>query len=476
MAREKSWFAGFTKKPAETTTTAITTMPGRDAGRAVELLANQVSTGANLGGIDPEKEREPPARPLAIVFPDVKTTALARWSDDHPPPDFQGLYGRLIGNEGVLSEHLKAVNCDRRGPCKGDELVPRRPDGKSFLPFVLDPVIGDKIAELKITNDEAFRALSKTTRPGDVAPRLTHTRKFWIALENMAQYFDTTDEQYLTINNSEQPTSPGESIITRKLERYKGRRTSNGNDMPDVYRAETVRAFVESVTSSFNCRVTSAYVAGGRLTPVLEIGNIELPVRMTGVVMRLPTDRDRARSGITEGPILGILERNTIDFGSSLSPKLSWRKCEHDILREIAALLYMAQQRRREGKTAVTPCEGKWYTKPRWGGGAGSDLPSLTRAEEDEARISARISAHIANAEPVAEKLKANQRTARKNLKTAQNAAKRWKDLTCKPGLWDSKTDYKAIGRQPGSPNDEVSITTDQTSKVDEKLTHLRSS
>ena len=115
MAREKkSWFVGFDKKTTGSTTiTATATSRGREAGHGdVAQLTNQLSVGANIGGIDPEKERDPPARATSLVFPEVKQTDTARWSDDHPPPNLQALFASIQRPEVYLTEHLRALNCD----------------------------------------------------------------------------------------------------------------------------------------------------------------------------------------------------------------------------------------------------------------------------------------------------------------------------------------------------------------------------
>ena len=91
----------------------------------------------------------------------------------------------------------------------------------------------------------------------------------------------------------------------------------------------------------------------------MQVGNLEQPVRMSGVVMRLPAERDKARTGIMEGPVMGVLERNTVDFDSSQNLEISRRNSEHDLLRELGALLMIAQQRSREGQKASSQKERK---------------------------------------------------------------------------------------------------------------------
>ena len=46
-----------------------------------------------------------------------------------------------------------------------------------------------------------------------------------------------------------------------------------------------------------------------------------------------------------------------------------------DLMREVAAMLLLGQERAREGKSPTIPGQGKWYTTvPRWGGGPGGEI------------------------------------------------------------------------------------------------------
>lgn len=467
MARaKKSWFVGFTKKPTGSTTiTATATSRGGEAGHGdVAQLANQLSVGANIGGIDPDKERDPPARATSLVFPEVKQTTAARWSDDHPPPNFEALFASIQQPEVALTEHLRALNCDQQPSSPMETLLPPRDDKTSFVPAKdsTNEEFAKRIAELDITNDAAFRALSRTTKAGDKAPRLANMRKFWMALNDMAQYWDTSADNYYITKVPTDPDKPGHEMFTKDVKRYKGRRTGNGSDMPDKYRADTVNAFVEGVTAAFKCRVNPPFVAESRFAPMMQIKNLEQPIRLTSVVMRLPPALEKP-GAFLEGPVMGVLEKNTIDFcslPSSSDPqriKISSRKSEHDLLREIAAMLMIAQQRAREHKEPVTQTEEAWYsTKPRWGGGSGSKLPGLQQAEDEYNEIINRMNA--APDSPEMPQWEKERLAAVRPLKKARLMAQNWSTLKPKiPNLWSGKTNYMAIGKPPGSPYDEVS-------------------
>jgi hypothetical protein len=460
MARERSWFVGFTKIPVGGH--AITAVPIAVASLArpgdVGRLANQFGIGVNIGGIDPNTERDPPERATSLVFPEVARTSTVRWSSDHPPPDYQRLFASIQRMEVWLSNHLAALNCDRQSPCRGETLLPPRDDKTSYIPAKTstEKHFAEMVAELDITHDAACRALSRTTKPGEMTPRLLYMRRFWMSLDNMAQYWDTSADEYYLVKAPRDSSKPGYDMFTKDVERYRGRRISSGSEMPDRYRVDTVNAFVQGVTAAFNCRVSSPHVADKRFAPTMQINNLEQPVRLTSVVMRLPAEREKARANIMEGPVMGVLERNTTDFSSTLSGySVSERKSEHDLLREIAAMLLLAQQRAREHKGPVTQPEEAWYsTKPRWGGGSGSKLPGLQKAEDDREEVLSHMAFHPTGSFELEEQL----HFATKNLQRARLVAENWSTLRGRlPSLWDDKTDYKAIGKPLGSPYDEVS-------------------
>lgn len=476
MAKERScWLACFAKRPTKT----AMSLEERDRGNEVDLLADRRRAGTPLRGIDPEDEREPPERPTRISFPQVETALVVRWSDARPPPDFQYLFARIQRQEAVLTSHLEALNCYHQAGASAYALLPLRDDGTSyFAPTAeTEKSFGNRIAEINITNDAAFRALSKTTKAGETAPRLANLRKFWISLDNMAQYWDTTADQYYDREILVRPIASQCDVILQSKKFYKGRRTAVGSEMPDSYRVDTVRAFVEGVTSAFNCRVSQPYVAPGRVAPVIQINKLEQPIRLPGVVMRLPSDLAKARSGILEGPLIGIFESNCIDFGST--DEVFKNKSEHHLLREIAALLFLAQQRRREGQTAVIPGEGAWYTtKRRWGGGPGGKLAKLEQAEDDHTNAYIRLDKIEPTSDALSGPTHAEERHARREINSLKVSAKKWATIKGNAGLWDPKAEYKAIGKVPGSQYDEVRapLNPDSQSSHNNKLTVHRSS
>ena len=251
--------------------------------------------------------------------------------------------------------------------------------------------------ELLLNNEAAFAFLSRKPQPSPGPPvRIAYFRKFWDHLSSVADFWDTSLDEYITEkiereshrttlrdmsrsglrNLSKSPfrkrsqspkrrSSPSPEPTIR--ETYTGRRIGCGKDMPGIFREEAVGALVETVAWAFNCRVERPTTE-----PKLQIGALVLPIIHTASVYRIPKERQRARQGILEGPLMAIQCRETHCFrredeeeGRSTGEVL-------DMLRETGLALMIAQRRMREGTTEVSPGKGKWWVEQkRWGGGTG---------------------------------------------------------------------------------------------------------
>ena len=461
-----------------------------------------------------------------MTFPNYEEREACSWSEDRPLPDFRCIFSKVYKPSDISQHHLDSLNLSILPLRAVDDLLPLAPDGSSYLPsanrddnvnetpfafagnFGLETAykrkeFKDRLIDLKIDNDLAFRIITRTVPAGVNPPRLAWMRKFWEGLESMTPYWDCSLDQYYHTSNenidgeksakrprlqaessalgtsnvesvsesehvlattdthgtletpeqknnanveeekssdhgcSQKPTK--ESAESYPRVRYKGRRTSTGRQMPDQFRTDTARAFVEGTIWPFG-----ASVLPPRVMPLVQFDKLNLPVRQTAAVYRVPRDRSKARQGWLEGPILGLQVRTETDFEED-DPS----KGRLDLLREIAALLQLAQERRREGKTETKPGEGKWWTtKPRWGGGAGGEVQN-----------------ELGNSDilQAAEELLGAKResSARREAWGSRNQKKKtaamlWKELKCGKGFWDAKTDYTAIGKPPGSDYDEV--------------------
>lgn len=186
----------------------------------------------------------------------------------------------------------------------------KAPDPEMFTKF---------IKELNCETEDGLRyAGSRKPRPGQPTPHFSHFRKFWAQLELMSQYWDTSLDNYYEVNRSI-PSSPEKSSFKslKRLgmaktphsepsdgqsgKRYKGRRIGTGSKMPETFRNDAVRAFVEAIAWVFGC-----HMSGPRQSSQLEIRKLLVPVTQAATVWRTPQDKAEAKRGILEGPILGV--------------------------------------------------------------------------------------------------------------------------------------------------------------------------
>jgi hypothetical protein len=225
---------------------------------------------------------------------------------------------------------------------------------------------------------------------------------------------------------------------------YRGHRMGNGTGMPEQYRVDTVRAFVEPVAWAFGFTLSPH-----RRQPVLAIKTLHVPIKMAGAVWRPPLARDKAKMGWLEGPVLGISCRSETEFehgpGSSFL----------DLLLESGGLLFIAQERAREKKKEVKPGEDKWWTTvPRWGGGTGGEAGEVLAAgpvntdELDDAMEGVEPKPSREN------RGRPRSRGARSARKLS--AAEAWKVLRPGVGSWDPRVEYSAIGKEVDSDYDQV--------------------
>lgn len=505
-----------------------------------------VIPGAGINSADPGLERDPPAAPTPVTFPQIGDYTSRPWTEASPPPRIQPLFARVLKPSHISQQHVEAFNARIEPPCRPEDLIPLAPDGSSYLPpLTADQAItpatyanavnnddgsarkrkefDERLAELRVDNDTGFRVITRTTKPGVKAPRLATMRKFWEGVESVAQYWDTSLDQYyedlpaklpsdeensakrqrlnstqpgptsvLTLQtnsshfsttNSGRPTTSGlegdassdripekqprkqsefsnleesrardERSDTATPEprpclRYKGRRTASGRDMPDQFRADTVKAFVEGIVWPFTC-----ITAPPRHTPLVRINKLNLPVRQTAAVYRRPADRLRQRSGWLEGPLLAVQCRPDTDFDSELlTEPQKEAKARLDLIRELGGLLLLAEERQRQGKTETRSGEGEWWTsKPRWGGGPGGAI------EENMVNDDAEVKDVLQLAEAASGGARRQEDGARRPKR--KTPATLWKDIRPASKQWDPKTDYEAIGKNPRSAYDEVSF------------------
>jgi hypothetical protein len=349
--------------------------------------------------------------------------------------------------------------------------------------------------ELALDNDDTFREVARLPpREGRSRVRVTQSRKFWTGLERMAQYWDTSIDHYFERPATPHPTPPSEEVANDNMQvddskpkddstddamdlddahtapssngtgepqptvtMYTGRRIGSGSEMPDEIRDETIRAFVEMAAWPFGCQVTVPTLA-----PRLTTKNLLFPVRQTFQSSRSPRDRQLARSGMLEGPVLI----------SQCRPETTFRNPEDtpgtglgevcDLFREVGGMLLAAQERAREGAVERQPGEGKWWTMaPRFGGapndgiledlinnGHGMSLPDSMMEEGKPAPEAKRRQFEHPFVTSLSRRPSAMRRLT---------SSEKWKILQPGPSLWDKRMSYMHIGKVQESPYDDVS-------------------
>jgi hypothetical protein len=534
-----SWFIGGVKRKLK--------KPKTGSSKSKDTISQDgrltiPSLGASFGGTDPEQERDAPPEATSVAFPTHEPRKGHAWTPDSPPPNFQSLFSRVLKPSDISEQHLQALNISVPPTCSVGELVPDAYDGSSYLePKTPRPTsdaavnedgakanaeiarkrkeFDDRLAELRIDNDLAFRTLCKRVPAGTKPPRIAFMRKFYEGLESMSQYWDCSLDQYYEVSETDRGDDGEQCAKRQRLEngfspkggtneasatdgehslpilasqpskgdaeskapppsapnpqppeaqdatdatsrhlrstsvtpepqtrkRYKGRRTSTGREMPDQFRVDTVRAFVEGTVWAFHSALSIP-----RVMPLVQFNKLNLPVRQTAAAYRMPSDRIKGRQGWQEGPMLSLQVRAETEFLDS-DGEAREQMCKLDLLREVAGLLQLAQERRREGRKEIKPGEGKWWTqKPRWGGGEGGEAQNEVGNTDILAAAEELLGAAR---EREGKKAKDGRREPKK-----KTPALLWKELKVGRGNWDPRTEYIAIGKEPSSEWDEVCL------------------
>ncbi|RAO71173.1 uncharacterized protein BHQ10_007185 [Talaromyces amestolkiae] len=458
-------------------------------------------------GIDTDQERDPPASPTPLEFPQyVGFNDI----DAQSTTDFQTIYRNLLTlrkPQDITIDHVRALNLrietdvealqiisdeDLQGlpPLIWDRMndddeknpseAPKMANGVPYPPYEKYEIV---MKELLIDSDDAFREAARMPpKPGRDRVRLTQTRKFWSGLERMAQYWDTSQDEYYErpvaakpessqiVNDTQQQEPSSETSVsspmdmsespteeTKTYERvYKGRRVGTGSEMPSDIREDTMRGLIEMVAWPFQCQASVPATP-----PRLNVQGLLFPVRHTLISGRVPQDRQAARSGILEGPLLGVQCREETKF---ITEEVgSWSKEYCDLFREVGAMLLLAQERAREGEVEVKPGEGKWWTTvPRFGGAehegvTGEAANSDNAKEKEEQKDNDNNQQSVHKRSRYTNPLISSRRAVRTRRLTP---SEKWKVIGPGASLWDKRMKYMQIGKPNGSPYDDVSCVT----------------
>ncbi len=407
-----------------------------------------------LAAQGPANDKEPQATPPAATlldFPCYITTGETTPFAELSPDQFRNLFLSIKNSSDITSEHLAAINLDTDIDVVLDELIPKSfadgeprflsdstrelPGEDTEVPFSDRPsralsneseapgrdIYDERLKELSFDNDDAFRAVRRLPAlPGRPSTRLAHFRKFWINLDMMSQYWDTSEDN----------TEP----YDEQSHIHHGRRIGTGREMPEQYREDTIKFFVEPIAWKFGCQVRAPTI-----NPRLAVQTILFPVRHSLVVYRMPAERMRTRASNLEGPLIGVQCRPVTKFRNDGQALGEGNAEKVDLLREVSAMLLLAQERARAGKMEMKPGEGKWWTtKPRWGGKAGGESGAAT-GNSDEAT-------------PV----RVGRGSRRVPSRRKQEAGRSYQTLSPGPGLWDKKVTYVQVGKNESDNFDDV--------------------
>lgn len=539
---------------------------------AMPWLMNSGSSIGNLlaGQHDTQKPRSPPSHPVSVTFPcfrpPVPSSTSPHPSWTKPGTGIAAQFLRLKKPKDVTKDTLVSLNVTFQPDSDFETLLsslsdraPQHLPPRTWLdlpahdhlihqdltgptPDVLSngwsvprhKEFHARIRELYFNNRDAFSSLSRKSCRDQPPLRLSHFRKFWEGLDNLAYYWDTSLDIYspsrdeaaqndtttLEASRANDPDSlnqvkvnapnhdedsgialgslldeeprkkvkteaTSETIVpqdigangfaissastssnvpsqglparialsrmpqTLKSEHqdpspdlcrgsYSGYRIGNGAEMPDQYRIDCVKAFVEPIAWAFGVTLSPH-----RRPPLLTLGPVNFPVRMSSVAWRGPQDRVKARQGWMEGPVFGIQCRADVNFGKSGNLEAD---SILDVVRELGGLLLLAQERAREGKVEKRAGDGKWWTsRPRWGGGPGGEVGEACL------NIDTAVKGPTAKFEGNMER---NRDGSRVRRKTTPSEA--WKTLKVGNPLWDPKIAYQAIGRDKSDDWDDI--------------------
>ena len=300
---------------------------------------------------------------------------------------------------------------------------PREAVGSSIGRSSLPPeMFHERAADLAFDNEDVFRYLEGRPTLSGRTVKVTWFRKFWQNLLMVAKYWDTSTDGLRTDPDPQSGKT------------YMGRRIYKGGCMPLFYLDNVLKEFFDAFTPALRCRFHPP-----KAPRKVEIGNLRVPTAQIGTLWRTPSDRNEARSGLLEGPVLGAL---VMEKPSHLDPDASAPADAtlvqiRMVLREISLGISLAQNRAREGQHEILDQKGQWWSNtPRWGGGPGGQIGVLEQPLESSLDY-------------------ADQENKRKRRRTA---VEKYGSLQPATSTWDKNVRYQQIGKGKGVDSDDVSL------------------
>lgn len=427
--------------------------------RSSRLPLTSCDTGAKASEDTP---RAAPARPKPLDFPHYQVQGDLGAVHEYTH-DFSRLFVGLEKN--VSPKHLESLNVSLLGEVPLDRLVPgeylppiewlqsRWPDTEApSVQHKRDKLSNgisspgrrefyDRAKGLLFSTDEAFESASGKGTNGAPPIRLTHSYRFYQHLLLLAGFWDTSKDNY---------TKEGDK------EMYTGRRYGAPHEMAAEYREDTICSFLEMCIWPFRCNIQNPRMS---VTRKLQFQDRYLPIQgVTSAVCCNTSDRQKARRGILEGPLMGIHCRNTTTFRREGQPVGQGKEELMDLLFEVGAALLVAQKRARQGKQEVNPGKDKfWVNRNKRHLG---ELGGGKQDQETNARSRREIEAFgepMEGVEVEAGEEKSNEGASNGSRKRKQRfGAQAYLDAKPPESVWESKIEYKMIGKEAGAGADNV--------------------
>ena len=428
--------------------------------------------------------RRSPPPPTPLTFPCYEPKALSSY-ESKPKVDLQKLLQPLRTVEDLTPLHASSLRLriDRDVPfenlCPAGyvppaewETEPAHDIGNDHgsIPSLIKPettaplmsngnplpsheVYHARLKELLFENEEVYLAFdSHIPDFKRHSVRAAHFRKFYQELRQLGEYWDTSMDEPNSNNAntttlSSDPNKSSSSDSTESPDShqaYTGRRISTGSKMPYQHRIAVLREFVEPILWAFGCRYDTP-----RSQPVLNVQNLRIPIQHAGLVYRTPVERPRSSIGTLEGPLMGMQARHETDFSAG-----NGNADVVDLLKEVGAMLLIAQMREHEGTKEVSANADKWFvTKPRWGGGTGEAIGQALGSADVEESLDIEAEKSGGGEEPPAKKRGHERNTMAKEKRRREEIKKSTLAPTSK---WDKRVKYMHIGKRQDQEVDDV--------------------
>ena len=334
----------------------------------------------------------------------------------------------------------------------------------------------ERLMELHHEKEDAYAVLRRRApQPGRQPARVVHFRKFYSQLMHVGDYWDTSldhlsppppqvssepakdhdamdidklrsEAHDLSSDSHSQASQQGQSSDTPSPppsppRTYTGYRTSNGSSMPPTFRTALIIEFLTPILWIFNARFEPP-----RSQPFLSLQKSRIPVELAGLVYSIPRRRPQRGEPTLEGPLIAVQCRNMTNFRSENAQVV-------DLLREVGAILLLAQLRAREGKEEPMPTKEQWYvTEPRFGGGSGEAIGTPLVGSDTESG-NEEGSAKDSEEEPPTKKRAARAKAVKEGKKAKRKKAleKSWEPPQKQ---WDERVRYMRPGKEEGEWDD----------------------